>query len=160
MFRKPCYDAERRSIRRDFEEGMDELFRTMFDSHILLYLLDEDSTYANVYGETSKKIYKSPFELTAHVTLSREHGEDAEKSTQQTATITVPNLQLKKLHIPHRSMKDLETLKKSLFKYKDFIFLVDEVTPQPHVAGTYLFYEFKCTTRDKDTMMKYILPRE
>lgn len=157
MFRKPCYDAERRENRRDFEDGMDELFRIMFDSHVFLYLMDEKATQKNVYDEARVKIYKQPYQLTAKVTIGREHGEEVEQTTIQTATITAPNLQFKKLGIPHRTEEDLETLKKAIIKYKEFVFLVDEVKPTPHITGTYLFYEFHCTTRNKDNS-KYILP--
>ena len=158
MFRRPCYDAERRENRRDYEEGMDELFRVMFDSKVFLYLMDEKATQKNVYDEARVKIYKPPYMITAKVSIGRIHGEEAEQTTIQTATITAPNLQFKRLGIPHRTEEDLEALKKAVLKYKSYIFLVDEVKPTPHVTGTYLFYEFSCTTRNKDKYSKYILP--
>lgn len=151
------YSSERDIIRQDFEEGMDELFKTLFTEDVLLYLLDEQATETNVYNETGKKIYRPPFHLTAKVVIGREQGQEEVQTTQQTATITVPNKQLKDLGVPHTTDRDLVALQKALVKYNGYKFLVDTVIPRTHVAETFLFYEFKCTTRDKDKTV-YILP--
>lgn len=151
------YASERASIQAAFEDGMDMLFKTMFTESVLLYLLDEENTTTNVYQETEKKIYRAPYYLTAKVVIGREQGEEEVQTVQQTVTVTVPNKQLRELGVPHLTDKDLETLQKALIQYKGYKFLVDKVEPKTHVADTFLFYEFQCTTRDKDNT-QYILP--
>lgn len=151
------YASERASIQAAFEDGMDMLFKTMFTESVLLYLLDEENTTTNVYQETEKKIYRAPYYLTAKVVIGREQGEEEVQTVQQTVTVTVSNKQLRELGVPHLTDKDLETLQKALIQYKGYKFLVDKVEPKTHVADTFLFYEFQCTTRDKDNT-QYILP--
>ena len=151
------YASERDKIRAAFEDGMDLLFKTMFTESVLLYLLDEDSTTTNVYKETEEKYYHAPHYLTAKVVIGRDQGEEEVQTVQQTVTITVPNKQLKELNVPHETDKDLETLQKALVKYKGYVFLVDKVEPKTHVADTFLFYEFQCSTHDKDRT-RYHLP--
>ena len=151
------YASERDNIRAAFEDGMDLLFKTMFTESVLLYLLDEGSTTTNVYKETEEKYYHAPHYLTAKVVIGREQGEEEVQTVQQTVTITVPSKQLKELNVPHETDKDLETLQKALVKYKGYMFLVDKVEPKTHVADTFLFYEFQCSTHDKDRT-RYHLP--
>lgn len=151
------YEQERKQVRKEFEAGMDELFKTMFTETVLLYFMDEYATDTNVYNETVKKIYLAPIPLSAHVVLGREHGDGEVQTIEQTAKITLPSRQLDDLGVPHSTEEDFEKLQKAVFKYKDFMFLVDVVKPRTHVADTYLFYDFMCTTRNKDKTM-YILP--
>lgn len=153
------YATERDSIRSAFEDGMDLLFKTMFTESVLLYPLDTENTTTNVYQETEKKVYLAPYYLTAKVVMSREQGEEEVQTIQQTVAITVPNKQLNDLHIPHETDADLEYLQQCAVKYKGYLFLVDKVVPKTHVADTFLFYEFQCTTRDKDKT-EYVLPEE
>lgn len=151
------YSTERDEIRSAFEDGMDLLFKTMFTESVLLYPLDQNNTLTNVYQETDRKVYLSPYSLTAKVVISREQGENEVQTIQQTVSITVPNKQLNDLGIPHETDEDLDTLQKCAVKYKGYLFLVDKVVPRTHVADTFLFYEFQCTTRDKDKT-EYVLP--
>lgn len=159
------YAEERAQNRRDFEQGMDEVFRTLFTEHVFLYLMDKHNTPKNdVYDEAETKIYLPPVPVTAKVVISRVHGEEVEQTTQQSAVITIPNLQFERLRdnagkplIPHSTYEDLEVLKKAAFKYKAYTFLVDEVKPVTHTSGTYLFYEFQCTTQNKTTT-RYVFP--
>lgn len=151
------YASEREEIRSAFEDGMDLLFRTMFTESVLLYPLDRENTVTDVYLETGKKVYLPPYPLTAKVVISREQGEEEVQTIQQTVTITVPNKQLVDLEIPHENDEDLEYLQQCAVKYKGYLFLVDKVVPKTHVADTFLFYEFQCTTRDKDKTV-YVLP--
>lgn len=153
------YATERDSIRSAFEDGMDLLFKTMFTGSVLLYPLSTEDTTTNVYEETEKKVYLAPYYLTAKVVMAREQGEEVVQTIQQTVTITVPNKQLNELQIPHETDADLEYLQQCAVKYKGYLFLVDKVVPKTHVADTFLFYEFQCTTRNKDRT-QYVLPDE
>ena len=152
------YATERDANRAAFEEGMDELFKIMFTESVYLYPLDKENTTTNVYQETEKKVYLAPYYLTAKVVMQREQGEEEVQTIQQTVTITVPNKQLKDLNIPHQTDADLEELQQCAVKYKGYLFLVDKVVPKTHVADAFLFYEFQCTTRDKDVHTEYVLP--
>lgn len=137
---------------------MDELFRTMFTEKVLLYMLDMKNTEVHeVYNESDRKIYLPPKELTAKVVVSREQQPDAVQAVWQFATITVPNRQLRENKIPYYSTDDLDRLQKCLIKYRELFFLVKKVVPRTHVGDTFLFYEFRGTTENKDNT-QYFLP--
>ena len=152
------YASERAEIKSAFEDGMDELFRTMFTETVLLYPLDEELTKMNVYQETTEKVYKKPFVLTAQPILTREQGEGEEQTIEQTSKFVFPNKQLVEAGVPHLTDADLETLQKWAIVFQGYVFLVDKVTPRTMVADTFLFYDFRCTTRDKDSTTTYTFP--
>lgn len=152
------YAQERASIKSAFEDGMDELFRTLFNEDVLLYFLDTEATVTNVYGETQEKFYLQPYALTAKPVLGRVQGENEEQTVQQSMTFTVPNRQLDDLGIPHSTKEELEALQQCIISYKGHLFLIDVVEPKTLVADTYLFYTVKCTTPDKDSSVVYHLP--
>lgn len=154
-----AYSDDRKEIRAAFEDGMDELFRIMFTESVILHPLDTEKTQPNVYGETDKKYYGKPFSLTAKVIVKREQGEENVQTIQQTATMTVPNKQLDVLEIPHTTDKDLSWLQQCAVEYNGVLFLIDKVTRKTMVADAYLFYEFNCTTYDKDDT-EYIFYKE
>lgn len=152
------YASERADIKKAFEDGMDELFRTMFTETVYLYPLDEEATKTNVYEETTEKVYKKPFVLTAQPVLTREHGDGVEQTIEQTSKFVFPNKQLVEAGVPHLTDADLETLQKWAIVFQGYVFLVDKVVPRTMVADTFLFYDFRCTTMDKDTATTYVFP--
>ena len=152
------YASERASIKAAFKSGMDVLYKTMFTETIYLYLLDETKNTTNIYGETSQKVYKSPYALTAKVATANEQGEAEVQTVQDAIVITFPFGQFEDKSIPCSTDADLAILQKALIEYKGFIYLVDKVLPKTQVADTFLFYEFDCTKRNKDSSMNYVLP--
>ena len=152
------YASERAIIKAAFKSGMDIVYKTMFTETLNLYLLDEAKTTTNIYGETSQKVYKSPYAMTAKVVTASAEGDNEVQTIQDTVVITFPFGQFEDKSIPCATDKDLITLQKALIKYKGFIYLVDKVLPKTQVADTFLFYEFDCTKRDKDSSMTYVLP--
>ena len=131
------------SIRNDFIEGVQEIFSTLFndgiDDGIDLYLLSKRTESSSVYNEQKEKIYKKPVRLVCSAQLTPEEGENVEEYKSR-AIFKVPLKSLQDNNIPI----DLDTLNKSLIKFKEVFYTVTVVKPATYVEDVFLLYSFEC----------------
>ena len=77
------------SIRKDFVDGVQEIFTTLFNDGksdgLNLYLMSEN-TKTNVYKESKYKLYKAPIRLVTQARLTPTHGETKPQSSLPSAT--------------------------------------------------------------------------
>ena len=139
-------------IQNAFLDGIEEIFSIMFTDRLNLSLLDEESTYVNIYDETSEKMYQLPIQLIGRIKTTFKQGEEPIEGVQVDAVITIPTKQLITKNIPHQTEDDLETLKKGKFSYDGFEYLIDKVTPKTLVADKLQMYDFACHI-DKKTSL-------
>ena len=139
-------------IQNAFLDGIEEIFSIMFTDRLQLRLLDENSTKANIYGETTDKVYLDPIPLVGRIQTTFEQGENPVEGVQIDAVITIPTKQLITNQISHQTDRDLETLKRAKFLYDDFEYLVEKVVPKTLVADKWQMYDFKCRV-DKKTSL-------
>ena len=139
-------------IQNAFLDGIEEIFSIMFTDRLNLSLLDEESTYVNIYDETSEKMYQLPIQLIGRIKTTFKQGEEPIEGVQVDAVITIPTKQLITKNIPHQTEDDLETLKKGKFSYDGFEYLIDKVTPKTLVADKWQMYDFACHI-DKKTSL-------
>jgi hypothetical protein len=135
-----------RSIQREFLDGMNEVFTSIFNNDVMLYLMDEENTVVNkLYGETPKKVYKEPTALAAKVVTNFKKDELPEMTVNIDAVITVPTKQLMINNVPCDTMSDLETLKKGKISYKQVSnYMIERVRPKVLIDDEWQFYEFYC----------------
>lgn len=149
-------------IQKDFIEGTQEIFTTLFNfgkenkdgsiDGVSLYLLS-DNVDTNVYGETKNKTYQKPKYLEVQVILVPTIGEQDVEYINEKATfvITYKSLLDNKIDV---SNKGLEVLRKGLLKYKDTFYLIDNILPKAYVEDVFLFYHFVCTEIKGKLMIK------
>lgn len=139
-------------IQEAFLEGIEEVFSIMFTQHCFMYLLDEENTKTNVYGETPKKCYGEPYELVAKIIYDHPKGEEPEETVIRKAVIKVPTKQFLNNEIPCLSESDWEKFRKAKFSYEGCTYLVDAVKPMTLVADIWQFFEFYCTENKKKSI--------
>ena len=136
-------------IRKDFIEGMHEVFTTLFNDGseytdgIFLYLLSDKVT-TNVYGERKSKTYQAPKLLVSNAHLSPTQGEETVEGIKDHATfkVTLKTLMDNDLGV---TKEDLDTMRKAKIKFHDKFYTVDNISPTTYVEDTFLFYTFECT---------------
>ena len=142
------------SIRKDFVEGVQELFTTLFNDGVSdginLYLLSE-STKSNIYRENKYKTYKQPKLLVAQVLLVPTQGEEDVKGIKDKASFTVPlkSLQNNSLGVTNA---DLETMRKGIIEYHGVYYTIDNILPKAYIEDVFLMYRFECT-EDKNCIV-------
>lgn len=143
------YIDERNAIRRDFEDGVDLIYHIMFTDSIFLYLLNEEETKPNVYGEAIDKVYHDPIQLSGgvnlHVVVSPENSPAVEKDM----VVRIATKQLKQNNIAFASEEDLDVLRKAKIRYKEAEYVVDFIRPKIFVADSWHSYDFECTKVDE-----------
>lgn len=149
-------------IQKDFIEGTQEIFTTLFNfgkenkdgsiDGVSLYLLS-DNVDTNVYGETKNKTYQKPKYLVVQVILVPTIGEQDVEYINEKATFVIPYKSLldNKIDV---SNKNLEVIRKGLIKYKDTFYLIDNILPKAYVEDVFLFYHFVCTEIKGKLMIK------
>lgn len=140
------------SIRKDFVEGVQEIFTTLFNDGvndgIKLYLLS-DSTKTNVYKESKYKVYQQPKMLVAQARLTPEQGEEDVKGIKESAVFIVPlqSLRIAGLNVTNT---DLDTMRKGVIEFHGVFYTVDNILPKAYIEDVFLMYHFVCT-EDKHT---------
>ena len=147
------------SIRKDFVDGVQEIFTTLFNDGvsdgIKLYLLNEN-TKTNVYGENKYKMYKQPIGLPAKATLTPTQGVEDIKGIKDQATFVVPlkALQNNDLGVTNA---DLDKMRKGVIEFHGVFYTIDNILPKAYIEDVFLMYQFVCT---EDKNVKSILVEE
>lgn len=135
------------SIRKDFVDGVQEIFTTLFNDGVSdglnLYLLNEN-TKVNIYGENKYKVYQQPKMLVTQAKLTPTQGEEDVKSIKDQAIFVVPlkSLQDRGLGVTN---KDLETMRKGVIEFHGVYYTIDNILPKAYIEDVFLFYHFVCT---------------
>lgn len=147
------------SIRKDFVDGVQEIFTTLFndgvEDGIKLYLMS-DKTKTNVYGESKYKMYQAPKMLTTQARLTPTQGEQDVKAIKDSAVFVVPlkSLQNQKLGVTNA---DLDILRKGVIEFHGVFYTIDNILPKAYIEDVFLMYHFVCT---EDKNVKSILVEE
>ena len=131
-------------IQSAFLKGFQEAYAAMFQ-YLYIRLLDTTSTIVNVYGETSSKVYKKPIKILGHLRTVREEEQDPNKETKEVTNIRIPVQELIDNNIPFSTEADYEVLRQAIFRYGNFTYQVDELTPRSLIAGQYVLFSFTCS---------------
>lgn len=147
------------SIRKDFVDGVQEIFTTLFNDGvndgINLYLMS-DKTKTNVYGENKFKIYKQPKLLVAKANLTPTQGEQDVESIKDSAVFVVPvkSLQENELGVTNA---DLDIMRKGVIEFHGVYYKIENILPKAYIEDVYLMYHFVCT---EDKQAKSLLVEE
>ena len=140
------------SIRKDFVDGVQEIFTTLFNDGvndgINLYLMS-DKTKTNVYGENKFKMYKQPKLLVAKANLTPTQGEQDVEGIKDSAVFVVPvkSLQENELGVTNA---DLDIMRKGVVEFHGVYYKVENILPKAYIEDVFLMYQFECT-EDKYT---------
>ena len=135
------------SIRKDFLDGTQEIFTTLFNDGVTdglnLYLLS-DKLRASIYGECKYKKYKEPIKLVCRVKMESHQGSNYMEVVKKEPQFVVPfnDMQQKGLDV---SNDGLLNMKKGVIEFHGDYYTIDEILPVCYIADTYLFYHFMCT---------------
>jgi hypothetical protein len=135
------------SIRKDFVDGVHEIFTTMFNEGVTdgikLYLLS-DKNNVNVYNESKYKRYKEPKMLVAQARLTPTQGEQDVKGIKDQAVFVVPlkSLQNQQLGV---SNADLDEMRKGVIEFHGVYYTIDNILPKAYIEDVFLMYHFVCT---------------
>lgn len=135
------------SIRKDFVDGVQEIFTTLFNDGVNdglnLYLLS-DKTKTNVYGESKYKKYKAPKRLVTQARLTPTQGEQDVKSIKDNAVFVVPlkSLQDNGLGVTNA---DLDIMRKGVIEFHGVYYTIDNILPKAYIEDVFLMYHFVCT---------------
>ncbi len=134
------------SIRKDFVDGVQEIFTTLFNEGVTdgldLYLLS-DKTSTNVYDESKYKIYQAPKRLVTQARLTPTHGEQDVEGIKDEAVFVVPlkSLQNAELGVTNT---DLDIMRKGVIKFHGVFYLIENILPKAYIEDVFLMYHFVC----------------
>lgn len=135
------------SIRKDFVEGVHEIFTTLFNEGVTdglnLYLLSEH-TKTNIYGENKYKIYQSPIRLVTQARITPTQGEQDVEGIKDKVTFIVPlkSFQDNNLDV---SNTGLSIIRKGIIEFQGTYYLVDNISPKAYIEDVFLLYEIECS---------------
>ena len=135
------------SIRKDFVEGVQEIFTTLFNEGVEdgldLYLMS-DKSIKNVYGESKAKVYKAPVKLVCQAHINPTHGQQDVEEVKGVADFVVPlkDLQDKEIDV---STVGLEVIRRGVIKFHDTFYKIDRIVPKAFVEDVFLMFTFYCT---------------
>ena len=135
------------SIRKDFVDGVQEIFSTLFNDGVSdgidLYLLSTQ-TKKNVYKESKVKIYQKPIKLVAKAQITPVHGEQDTETIKADAQFTVPlkDLQDKNIEV---TTKGLSILRQGVINFHGTFYSIDNVFPKAYIEDCFLMYTFVCS---------------
>ena len=141
------------SIRKDFVEGVQEIFTTLFNDGVTdgldLYLMSENTSSNNVYRENKYKMYKAPKRLVTQARLTPTQGEKDVEVIKDKAIFVVPlrSLQDNNLGVTNN---DLDIMRKGMIKFHGVYYTIDNILPKAYIEDVFLMYYFVCT-EDKYT---------
>ena len=144
------------SIRKDFYEGIYEVFSTLFTDGVsdgVRFYPQIEPLDKGVYNEKKYKHFSTPKLLVAKVSLSPQQGPEDIKGIKTQAEFTIP---LKTLEDNDISMTDsnMGELRKGVIQYNSTFYRIDNILPLCFVENTFMMYKFQCT---EDIMNKTIL---
>lgn len=137
-----------KSIRKDFVDGVQEIFTTLFNDGVEdgvdFYALDLDNTSTNVYGECKYKQYKDPKKLVCKAEIKPFHGDNAIEYIKNSATFTVT---LKSLQENDLDLTDygLDLMRRGIMYFNGTFYYIDNITPKAYIEDVFLMYAFTCT---------------
>lgn len=135
------------SIRKDFVDGVQEIFTTLFNDGVTdglnLYLMS-DKTKTNVYKESKYKMYKAPKLLVTQARLTPTQGEQDVEGIKDKAVFVVPlkSLQNQGLGVTNA---DLDNMRKGVIEFHGFYYTIDNILPKAYIEDVFLMYHFVCT---------------
>lgn len=135
------------SMRKDFVDGVEEIFTTMFNDGVTdglkLYLMSEN-TKPNIYGENKYKMYKEPKMLVTSARLTPTQGFQEVDSVKDKAIFIIPlkSLQNQELGVTNA---DLEEIRKGVIEFHGVFYAIDNILPKAYVTDVFLMYHFECT---------------
>lgn len=141
------------SIRKDFVDGVQEIFTTLFNDGVTdgldLYLMSENTSSNNVYRENKYKMYKVPKRLVTQARLTPTQGEKDVEVIKDKAVFVVPlrSLQDNNLGVTNN---DLDIMRKGMIKFHGVYYTIDNILPKAYIEDVFLMYYFVCT-EDKYT---------
>lgn len=144
------------SIRKDFVEGVQEIFTTLFNDGesdgMDLYLLSGKTT-TNVYGENKYKVYQQPKRLVTQARLTPTLGEQDVEEIKDSAVFVVPlkSLQDNDLGVTNA---DLDTMRKGVIEFHGVFYTIDNIIPKAYIEDVFLMYQFICTEDKRVTSVK------
>ncbi len=144
------------SIRKEFIEGVQEIFTTLFNNGneetdgVFLYLMSDETQPHSIYGETKNKVYKEPKLLVCKAILNPTQGEQDVESVKEQAefVVTLKSLQDNELGV---TSNDLENMRKGVMKFHDTFYSIDNIIPKAYVEDVFLMYRFMCTENKEMT---------
>lgn len=135
------------SMRKDFVDGVEEIFTTMFNDGVTdglnLYLLSE-KTKTNVYGESKYKMYQAPKMLVTQARLTPTQGEQDVEVIKDKAVFVVPLKSLQKQELGVTNA-DLDIMRKGVIEFHGVFYTIDNILPKAYVTDVFLLYHFVCT---------------
>ena len=135
------------SIRKDFVDGVYEIFTTLFNEGVSdglnLYLLS-DNTKPNVYGEQKYKTYKAPITLVCKAQLTPTQGGQTVEEVKDKAVFIVPLKALQEAELGVTN-DDLDTMRKAVVEFHGVFYNVDNISPKAYIEDVFLMYQFDCT---------------
>ena len=135
------------SIRKDFVDGVQEIFTTLFNEGksdgLNLYLMSEN-TKTNVYKESKYKLYKAPIRLVTQARLTPTHGEQDVEVVKDKAVFIVPLKALQEAELGVTN-DDLDTMRKAVVEFHGVFYNVDNISPKAYIEDVFLMYQFDCT---------------
>ena len=140
------------SIRKDFVDGVQDIFTTLFNDGnndgLKLYLLS-DKTKPNIYGESKYKVYQQPKMLVTQARLTPTKGEQDVEVIKDNAMFVVPlkSLQENNLGVTN---SELDELRKGVIEFHGVFYTIDNILPKAYIEDVFLMYQFVCT-EDKYT---------
>lgn len=135
------------SIRKDFVDGVQEIFTTLFNDGetdgLNLYLMSE-KTKTNVYGESKYKMYQQPKMLVTQARLTPTQGEQDVEGIKDKAVFVVPlkSLQDRELGVTN---SDLDIMRKGVIEFHGVYYTIDNILPKAYIEDVFLLYHFVCT---------------
>lgn len=141
------------SIRKDFVDGVQEIFTTLFNDGVTdgldLYLMSENTSSNNVYRENKYKMYKAPKRLVTQARLTPTQGEKDVEVIKDKAVFVVSlrSLQDNNLGVTNN---DLDIMRKGMIKFHGVFYTIDNILPKAYIEDVFLMYYFVCT-EDKYT---------
>lgn len=135
------------SIRKDFVDGVNEIFTTLFNSGVedgVELFLMSSKTSTNVYGESKYKLYQQPKMLVCKANLTPTQGENDVEAVKDRAvfTVTLKSLQDNELGVTNA---DLDVMRKGVMKFHGVFYTIDNILPKAYIEDVFLMYQFECT---------------
>lgn len=136
-------------IRKDFVEGVQEIFTTLFNDGsektdgVFFYPLSKKTT-TNVYGENKSKLYEKPMLLVCKSVLTPTHGNEDTEEIKDVAEFTVTLKSLQDNHLGVTNT-DLDQMRRGMIKFHDTFYTIDNIVPKAYVEDVFLMYRFLCT---------------
>lgn len=136
------------SIRKDFVDGVQEIFTTLFnggeDDGVTYYELDLENSKTNIYGEAKYKQYINPVMLVCKAEISPTHGAQTVESVKDSSTFTIPlkSLQERNLGV---TTEELEHMRRGILEFHGTFYYIDNISPKAYIEDVFLMYKFDCT---------------